>query len=540
MKDRQEVRDRLEPYLTQLELGTLPADRNAEFNALLADDEAARQYVADYLTTVALIEWSMSRGDETVFSPTIESGTSLWRRCGENAYDFVSHYITLSVIVSALVIANGLLLMAIIVPGANHDKPGVETPSTEFVARISSTQQATFDAASNGNFQNRDLFDDDTIVLHGGMVVIEYDTGAQVVLEGPCRYSVSGNNSGELQMGKSVATVPPSAAGFTVHTKMADFVDLGTKFGVEVQQDQTSLAVFDGVVEVHDVGSPKAFSPTRVEAGSGLRLVRNAAGRVDVARETADEEKFVRRLLTRQEQLAEAQPGDLLFADSFDISTAGSGVNPSRSDRTGRQRGLLAPLFYRTLGECQLESMGDAGNRLLLGNTDGMGSHALGLRHNFVDQAIVKAGGFVVEFDLDPVTATVGEDSNWAAIVLFDDEHEQLSGGTPLVVSRTALLFRDSGECVVYDAGTRAVHSISWGDARQAQHHFRIEVAIRQFDGKTPATIRVYADGAAEPFIDYTTQAGFTANYISLEARNEPSAFDNLKISLIDIDVSNQ
>lgn len=538
MKDRPEVRDRLELYLTQLELGTLPADRNAEFNALLADDEAARQYVADYLTTVALIDWSMSRGEETVVSPTAEGGTSLWRRCGENAYDFVSHYITLSVIVSALVIANGLLLMAIIVPGANHDKPGVETPSTEFVARISESQQATFDATSDGNFQNRDLFNDDTIVLNGGLVVVEYDTGAQVVLEGPCRYSVSGRNSGELKVGKSVATVPPSAVGFTVRTELADFVDLGTEFGVEIQQDQALLAVFDGAVEVHPLGSPNASTPILIEAGAGLRLVRNTVGGVDVSPENATQGKFVRRLLSQQEKLAQAKPGDLLFADSFDISAASSSVNRSSSDMPDRQRGIVAPLLYRSLGESRIENDVETGSRLLLGMPDSIGSHAVGLLHNFADQAIADAGGLVIEFDLDPVTTSVGESHNWAAIVLFDDYDQQLEGKTPLVTGRTALLLRDSGLCELFDAGGKAVSSQPWGDAGRQLHHVRLEVAIRRFDGKTPATIRAYADGAAEPFIDYTTKAGFTVNYLMLEARNQPSAFDNLKISLLDTNKS--
>ncbi|MEX1223507.1 MAG: FecR domain-containing protein, partial [Pirellulales bacterium] len=253
MKNRQEVRDRLEPYLTQLELGALPADRNAEFNALLADDNAARQYVADYLTTAALIEWSLSRGQEAVFRPTAEDGTSLWRRCGEHAYDFVSNYITLSVIVSALVIANVVLLMAVIVPNADRGNPGVEPPSTEFVARIASTSQAAFDDSSNGNFRNRDLFDDDTIVLNGGLVVIEYDTGARVVLEGPAVYHVQGANGGDLRVGKLTARVETEQAqGFTVEIPHARIVDLGTEFGIEVAEDGGSnVGVIDGKVRLH-------------------------------------------------------------------------------------------------------------------------------------------------------------------------------------------------------------------------------------------------------------------------------------------------
>jgi hypothetical protein len=69
---------------------------------------------------------------------------------------------------------------------------------------------------------------------------------------------------------------PATAKGFTVATKAADYIDLGTEFGLHVEPDGTSdLFVFDGQVNVADPRSGKVLS--EVYEGESSRYVKGVA-----------------------------------------------------------------------------------------------------------------------------------------------------------------------------------------------------------------------------------------------------------------------
>jgi hypothetical protein len=81
---------------------------------------------------------------------------------------------------------------------------------------------------------------------------ITYDTGATVILQGPATYEVESTNGGFVSVGKLTGKVEEKAAkGFVVRTPTATVTDLGTEFGVEVDQKGiTTSYVFRGVVRV--------------------------------------------------------------------------------------------------------------------------------------------------------------------------------------------------------------------------------------------------------------------------------------------------
>lgn len=89
-----------------------------------------------------------------------------------------------------------------------------------------------------------------TIHLRSGALLIEFFSGASVVLEGPAEFEILAANEGRLQTGKLNAHVPPQARGFTVRTPDGDIVDHGTDFGLALAGDTPlELHVFDGKVE---------------------------------------------------------------------------------------------------------------------------------------------------------------------------------------------------------------------------------------------------------------------------------------------------
>jgi hypothetical protein len=88
--------------------------------------------------------------------------------------------------------------------------------------------------------------------LSSGLIEITYNTGAKVILKGPATYKVESTNGGHLSAGKLTGKVEVAKAkGFAVRTPTAIVTDLGTEFGVEVdQQGRTTSHVFRGSVSV--------------------------------------------------------------------------------------------------------------------------------------------------------------------------------------------------------------------------------------------------------------------------------------------------
>ncbi len=113
-------------------------------------------------------------------------------------------------------------------------------------------------------------------VLNSGLVEITYQSGATVILEGPCAYEVDSPAGGFLSLGKLTARVEKLSAisdqlseiskspnlqisKFVVRTPTAVVTDVGTEFGVEVDASGTSRAhVFRGRVEVRPADADAA------------------------------------------------------------------------------------------------------------------------------------------------------------------------------------------------------------------------------------------------------------------------------------------
>lgn len=126
-----------------------------------------------------------------------------------------------------------------------------------------------------------------TCALTSGLLEITYDTGAKVILQGPCTYEVNSATGGHLSVGKLVARVEKKAESresraestnqpspnpkskiqnpllppldsqlFTVTTPTATVTDLGTEFGVQVDDSgATHASVFVGTVKLQPIAS---------------------------------------------------------------------------------------------------------------------------------------------------------------------------------------------------------------------------------------------------------------------------------------------
>jgi hypothetical protein len=88
--------------------------------------------------------------------------------------------------------------------------------------------------------------------LASGRVEIVFQSGAEVKLHGPAIFEIQSANSSFLTIGRlSARAATPEAHGFTVHSRTAATVDLGTEFNVVASDDgHSQIGVVAGAVEV--------------------------------------------------------------------------------------------------------------------------------------------------------------------------------------------------------------------------------------------------------------------------------------------------
>ena len=121
--------------------------------------------------------------------------------------------------------------------------------------------------------------------LSAGQAEIVFQNGAVTTLTGPCIYEVESGSSVLLTLGQiRTVAVTPAAKGFTVRTRTARVVDLGTEFVTSAGGDgQSRVDVTAGEVEVHFDGTkiPQKLgkgNSLSVEPGSSQVIVRIESG----------------------------------------------------------------------------------------------------------------------------------------------------------------------------------------------------------------------------------------------------------------------
>ena len=112
--------------------------------------------------------------------------------------------------------------------------------------------------------------------LAAGLLEITYDSGTRLILEGPAKFCIDDKNAGALNVGKLTARVPKWAIGFVVKTSRATITDLGTEFGVAVDESgNVDVDVFKGIVEVASATESEENSPRKkvvLQTGQTVRL----------------------------------------------------------------------------------------------------------------------------------------------------------------------------------------------------------------------------------------------------------------------------
>ncbi|MCH2209012.1 MAG: LamG domain-containing protein [Lentisphaerales bacterium] len=106
-------------------------------------------------------------------------------------------------------------------------------------------------ASSSKSFNNGYAIGQDKLMLEEGIIHLEFFCGASVIIEGPAESDIQSSWQGFCHKGKLRANVPPAAHGFRIDTPKSKIIDLGTEFGINVDEEEESVVVFDGEIELH-------------------------------------------------------------------------------------------------------------------------------------------------------------------------------------------------------------------------------------------------------------------------------------------------
>jgi hypothetical protein len=256
---------------------------------------------------------------------------------------FVFSYLLAAVIVGAGILAGWMYQLSapqgpVVIQKRMQPPPaGISIePERVFVGRIAAMEDCRWASSHEAPVGFDRITLGRNFKLTSGLVEIAYDSGARVILQGPCTYNVDSRTGGLLSLGKLTARVeirgeggegkgeggtdnmaakspnlqisqspnpdsplsPPPSPLFSIRTPTATIADLGTEFGVEVDKSGGSKTyVYRGKVEVRTIEGDAAKGKV-VVIGQG-ESARVEAGNDRVARVVRGKEEptyFVRQM----------------------------------------------------------------------------------------------------------------------------------------------------------------------------------------------------------------------------------------------------
>jgi hypothetical protein len=275
-----ELRDLVEAYCDDM-LGDGELRRLETI--LLEDAEARRQFVEafQFHTELHFAIRARRAADaalERVFSPEKAEGGRRTRSERSAAWRHSRRWRAMAGV------AAGLLVLAILAAGrfarpprAVPPAPREPAPPTRPAANVAwmvNAQDCLWSEAEP-EMPGRDMRAGKRLRLRRGLAEFEFDRGARVILQGPAAIELVSGSEIRLLGGRLTARVPRAALGFTVLSPGGKVVDLGTEFGLSVEEGgATTVRVFDGLVAV----SPLAAG---LDARAAVTLARDQTAQID-------------------------------------------------------------------------------------------------------------------------------------------------------------------------------------------------------------------------------------------------------------------
>jgi hypothetical protein len=266
-----------------------------DLELLLDADRSAQEFYVDFLTVNAEILWlfnakqrGMMFSKSQVFSAPVEAPPNRSPIPGflGNFVDYLNHHSPLSYILLVAVFGMSLLATTYLLTTLQSGKMSVES---EFVAQITVMKDCQWSQSITQPTEMMPLQAGQQLQLEKGIAQITYSNGAMVLIEGPVFFTVDSPKSGFLSLGKLTALAEAEKSRqFAILTPDARFVDLGTEFGVRIDnKGRAAVAVFAGKVNAEAKRADGRWTtPVSLHKGQaavceGTKFISQVASRSD-------------------------------------------------------------------------------------------------------------------------------------------------------------------------------------------------------------------------------------------------------------------
>ena len=290
MDDSPDPNQELEPLLVELVDGELTPAQRLRLMALLRDDPAACRRYTKYLMLDSLLAWELSlvakgvggaaarsewrvgEGDVTdtpgaapMRGRASGAAQTWWKRSGRlrSLAVAAASAVIVSLLVGRLVASKKAAdvppkVVRPIAAGGGGQNRMAGDGTRAVPTPVAPKNVAVLTRAINPVWGPTNLPTDlgsaltaGRLRLNSGLIQLEFYEGAVVVLEGPADFELIAADRAFCRQGKLRARVPPKSNRFTVGTPNTDVVDLGTEFGVLVDDGGGSeVQVFEGSVNL--------------------------------------------------------------------------------------------------------------------------------------------------------------------------------------------------------------------------------------------------------------------------------------------------
>ena len=281
--------ERIDRYL----LGQATTADVETLNMLLAEDEQLRKFYRFRVALEGGYRESAIRGDSS--EPMVEPASSKTETKQESRFGFLYGFAFAAAALAAVALVSVTLWSLNDRETATAE--GSQSPSSP-VARLVSSIDAEW---SDLEPISAALLDAGSFRLDRGTAELEFNRGARVTLQGPSSFELKNADLLHVSSGNLVAKIPEEAIGFTITTDQAEVVDLGTEFGLSVNEvGQTDVHVLDGLVEV--------VPRNRADTAAGVMIAEGQARRFHIHHDESPNAIPVR---SREALLGSGQYSDL-------------------------------------------------------------------------------------------------------------------------------------------------------------------------------------------------------------------------------------
>src|SRR4051812_26590346 len=216
-------------------------------------------------------------------------------------------------------------------------EPTASATEVEFVAQLTGGKDYEWAAGATPIAPRGRVHKGQQVELSKGFAEITFDSGAQVLLQGPALLDVNSAWSATLKHGKLTASLPPEAMGFSISNPTVEVVDIGTEFTMVADAGgaATEVLVLKGEVEAAPRNTEDQQpivlreKEARRFATSGISDVHDRDEKFEQLRQPVDLDRFVSPIGYAHWSF-DATEGSTFNADAFDLpfTTGAAQVDP--------------------------------------------------------------------------------------------------------------------------------------------------------------------------------------------------------------------